>query len=189
MRFKKAIALFKYLPFFLKTFFEQLRINLKAKKLGYYTSIDDIPIYNWNQIEQGKFEFLFKDKQGKVPIFFTQIISDMFFQFEHINLDLIRKKHKAAYLLSLFVTKKDVKYLNQYRHLEAEIKKDESKKVKRQTLNQKVNYIEETFNQIASIDVKKISTSRFYSLYYQAIERNRKLRQDANNKKKRFHRG
>ena len=150
--------------FFIKTLFAQIDINKKAGKLGYYTSIEDIPIFNWDKIEGGKYEFLFKDKQGEIPEFFQNIISDMFFQFEKINMGMIEKRHKLAYLRNLYATTNRVDFLNKARHLESEIQIEENQPIKKSTLNEKVNYIESVFNSIGSIKVKEMSASRFYSL-------------------------
>ncbi len=160
-----------FFGYFIKILFTHVKINRTAEKLGYYTSIDDIPIYNWDKIEQGKFEYLFKTKRGVVPEYFTKIISNMFYQFEHVNMDIIEKKHKLAYLRNLYITTKRVDFLNKSRHLAAEIEKYENKVVKKQTLNEKINNIESIFNSIGSIDPKKMSTSRFYSLLHMAIKK------------------
>jgi hypothetical protein len=174
------------LRFFLKILFTHIKINRKAEKLGYYTSIDDIPIYNWDKIENGKFEYLFKDKKGEVPEYFKQVISDMFFQFDKINMTLIEKKHKLAYLRSLVLTSSNrnqqVRYLNMSNHLDAEIKELESKSIKKSTLNEKINYIETVFYSINSIDPKKTSASRFYSLFNLAIDRATKINSNGSNR-------
>ncbi len=167
---KDRVGLFGY---FLKILFTHIKINIKAEKLSYYTSIDDIPIYNWDKIENGEFKYLFKDKQGVVPEYFNKIISDMFYQFEHINMDMIEKKHTLAYLMNLYATTKRTDFLMKAKHLAAEINKEESIPVKKSTLNSKVNYIESSFKSIGSIDVKKMSVSRFYSLLNLAIKQNK----------------
>ena len=161
----------------------QLKIQLSENRLRYYTSIEYIPIYNWYQIELGKFEYLFKNKKGKVPAFFSQIIEDMFYQFEIVDMTAIAKRHKLAYLMSLFVTSGRIDFLNKARHLKAEIERDSQKIVKNSTLNERVNFIEASFNSIGSIDVKKMSASRFYSLYHMAIKKAEKL-ENANNKER-----
>lgn len=172
--------------YFFKVLIAELKAIVKAKRIGYYTSIDDIPIYNWNKIENGEYKYLFKSSAKrdflKVPEFFPSIISEMFYQFEKVNMTMIEKRHTLAYLRSLFVTTGRVDFLNKSRHLEAEIKRleKESSKVKKSTLNERINLIESTFHSIGNIDVKKMSASRFYSLLHLAI----KNIEDANNKKR-----
>lgn len=158
----------------MKVLITHVKVNMSAERLGYYDSIDDIPIYNWDKIENGDFKFLFKDKQGEVPVYFKDIISDMFFQFDKINMDMIERKHNLAYLYNLAITTQRTDFLMKARHLEAEIKKDESRTIKKSKLNTKANYIESAFNSIGSIDVKKMSASRFYSLLNLAINQNNK---------------
>jgi hypothetical protein len=162
------IGLFGY---FFSVLFKHIKINKKAKKLGYYTSIADIPMYNWDKIEQGEFKYLFKKGSGVIPEYFPSIIQDMFFQFEKINIDSIEKKHKLAYLKNLYVTTKRTDFLNKHNHLKAEIEKEEKREIKKTTLNEKVNYIESVFNSIGNIDVKKMSAGRFYSLLDLAIKK------------------
>jgi hypothetical protein len=162
--------------YFFRILFTELKILLKAKKIGYYTSIEDIPIFNWDKIENGKYKYLFKSSIKRdylqVPKFFSNIISEMFYQFEKVNMTMIEKRHKLAYLTNLYVTTKRVDFLNKSRHLKAEIDRleKEQSKQNRSTLNEKVNLIETTFSSIGSIDVKKMSASRFYSLLYLAIK-------------------
>lgn len=170
----------KNIIYFFRVLMINIIINYQAEILGYYNTIEEIPIYNWAKIEEGKYEYLFKGKKGKVPEFFPKIITDMFFQFETINMEMIEKKHRLAYLKNLYLTTKRVDYLMKYRHLEAQIKQQESKKQNKSTLNEKINFIETVFSSIGSIDVHQMSASRFYSLYNAAI----KKVENANNSKK-----
>lgn len=170
--------------YFFKGLFAELKAANKARKIGYYTSIEDIPIYSWDKIENGEYKFLFKSdiKRDflKIPEFFPKIIEEMFFQFEKVNMTLIEKRHKLSYLRNLFVSTGRVDFLNKSRHLQAEIEQLEKEhlKAKKTTLNEKVNLVETSFSSIGSIDVKKMSASRFYSLFHLAIKKI-----DANNKK------
>ena len=95
----------------------------------------------------------------------------MFFQFEKVNMTMIEKKLNLAYIRSLFVTTNDVKFLNQANFLAAEIEKHESQDIKKTTLNEKINFIETTFNSIGAIDKHKMDAGRFYSMFNLAIDK------------------
>lgn len=158
--------------FFLKVFFKELFLNLYAKMLGYYTSLEIIPIYNWSKLEEGKLQYLYKKRIGKVPEYFKLVFEQMFYEFEKLDTTMIDKRLRLAYLRSLFQTTKNMQYYNKANFLMAEIKKDIQVKPKSMTLNERVNYIESTFNSIGTIDIHKMSASRFYSLLNLAIEKN-----------------
>lgn len=157
--------------YFFKVFFKELFLNIYAKMLGYYTSVDKIPIYNWDKIENGHYEYLYKHKIGHVPEYFKKVISDMFFQFETVNSDLIQKRLDLAYLRSLYVTSKRIDFYNKARFLAAEIERMTEKEVKKSTLNEKINFVETTFNSIGSIDKHKVDAQRFYSMLNLAIKK------------------
>jgi hypothetical protein len=164
----EKIALFGY---FISVLFKHVKINKTAEKLGYYKSIDDIPIYNWDKIEQGYFEYLYIDKIGTIPEYFMNVIGDMFFSLEKVNMKMIEKKHRRAYLKNLHASTGRPDFLVDYKLLDAEIKKEESKEVQRTTLNEKINFVETAFNSIGSIDPKIMSAGRFYSLLDLALKK------------------
>ena len=169
------------MSFFFKILFNELWLNFYAKKIkGYYISVDLIPIYNWDKIENGEYEYLYKRKAKRYPEYFKHVISEMFFQFENVNTDMITKQHQLAYIKSLYVTTKNIKYYNKANFLASEINKELSHKIKKQSLNEKINFIETTFNSIGSIDKHKMDASRFNSILNKAIKKVEQLESQRN---------
>lgn len=157
--------------FFLKVFFGELLIMGYAEIFGYYKRLDEIPIFNWFEVLNGKYNYLYKKRIKKVPSIFGQVYMNIFYQMDRINADYFRKIHKLAYLRSLHATTDQVRYLNQANFLEAEIIKTAKNPDKGIGLNDMLNIIEETFNNIGMIDKYKMDAARFYSLYYRAEEK------------------
>lgn len=157
---------------FIREFIRELLLTIYSRILGYYTHIDDISIYNWYHVEQGDLTYLYKRiRIKKTPAIFKDILKDMFYQFDKIDPTYFRKIHKLAYLKSLYVTTMNVRYLNDANTLEHRISEDSPKRIIKQSLNEKVNFIESVTHSIGSIDVKKMSASRFYSLLDLAIKK------------------
>ena len=157
--------------YFLKVLFSEIGITIYSKIVGYHTSIDIISAYRWHKIEEGELKYLYKRGMiEKIPKIFNLIFRDMFYQFEKIDPLYFRKMHKLAYLRSMYVTTKNIRFLNDANTLSNSIEKKNTKKISH-TLNEKVNFIESTFNSIGSIDVHKISASRFYALLDMAIKK------------------
>lgn len=160
--------------YFFKIFFKELLLSLRARRIGYYTHIDFLPVYNWFQIMDGKFEFIYKkQKTIKYPEFFKNIPLQMLFQFEKLDTEYFEKQHKLAYVKALYVTTKRIDFLNKYRTLKKEFENDNKFKTEKVGLNYMLNVIEEGNKAIGQIDVHKMSTSRFFSLYYRTIEKNK----------------
>lgn len=160
---------------FIKTFLRELLITLFAKISGYYISIDDISAYNWHHVEQGELQYLYKRLIfKKVPSIFKDVVKEMFFQFEKIDPTYFRRIHKLAYLKSLYLTSKNIRYLNDANTLEYNILNDDPKKKVKHTLNEKINFMEAIFNSPGQINPKKLSASRFYSLLDLAIQKSNK---------------
>lgn len=155
-----------------------------AKKHGYHIHIDTLPIYNWFKCSEGDLSYLHKKKMDGYPRFFVRVLNEMVFQSEQRDNSIERDKAKARYLESLFLTTGDPKYSNMYRSLDAKIKKDKEQQThkNKSKLNDLVNVIEETFSDIGSIDVHKMTTSRFFSLYNRAVDKIKvKNKQHVNN--------
>ncbi len=167
--------------YFFKVLFSELLKIYHARILGYYKSVDKIPIYNWDKIEQGEYQYLFKKKIAKVPEYFKVIITEMFYQFEHVNMDMILKQLDYAYLKSLYVKTKNPDFLNKARSKESEIVKDLNHDIKKTPLNKQINFVETVFNSIGSIDKHKMDASRFKSLLNAAIEKQEKMLSHGNN--------
>ncbi len=161
----------------LKAGFKEFSLITYAKIAGYYKHIDYLPIYNWDKLSNGEFNYLYKFKIKPTPRFFKRWYVELFYQFEKIEMSGFEDMLKLAYLKSLYVTTKQAKYLNMARSLEKRIK--DKPKSKPQKLNDMVNFIEESGVIRYEINVHKMSTSRFYSLYYRAIKKTK----DSNIKK------
>ena len=149
----------------------EIKKQRQAKKYGYYTNINELPIFNWFQLDKGNFEYLHKNKKIKTyPIFFKRIYESMMYQFENLDNTNLRKIAELAYLKSLHQTTKEVRFLNLHNTKEAELKK-KIKIKKDYKINEIITFIEEVFENIGTIDVYKMSTARFFSLYNRAIKK------------------
>jgi len=69
----------------------------------YYTSIDNLPVYNWFKISKGEFKYLYKVNLSYIPNFFGHVIVNMVYQFDYLDLSLLRKKAEFQVLKSMAV--------------------------------------------------------------------------------------
>ena len=158
----------------IKIFTHEMALYFYARLFGYYKHLDVLPVYNWFKIMGGDYTYLYKRRIKKVPEIFKEFASELFWQMEKVEMGYFDDVLKLAYLKSLWVTEKKPQFLNQARALEYRINESNKKKSEPAKLNDMLNFIEETFHQEGQIDPKKISTSRFYSLYNRAIEKIKK---------------
>jgi hypothetical protein len=141
--------------------------------------IDSLPIYNWFEIKKtNDLKYLYVDYENKhsVPYFFYKIFSEMIFQFEKLDLTLFELMANEQIYKSKFLLEKKPIYnsLSKEAANKLAAKQKELESMKTQTLNEFLNYIERSLGiQVGSLDSKKISTSRAYSLFYDAIETNK----------------
>lgn len=152
-------------------------IEVVIKRLPiYYKHIDSLPVYNWFKISKGELQYLYKYNIKYIPNFFPELVLKMVFQFERLDLTLLRKKAEYQVLLSMAVRQQ-----NKSLKFNADIMKKEIDNIEMKlsqndvSLDGFLDYIELTFNNIGSLDPKKISTSRAFSLYHKAVERNKQL--------------
>lgn len=145
----------------------------------YYKSIDKLPVYNWFMIQNNDLKWLYKYRIFKyIPGFFLKVITDMVYQFETLDLTMIRKRAEYEILRSMAARQNNKNLEFNANLIEKEIEKLE-KKIKDDnglTLNGFLDYIEMTFESIGSLDPYKLSTSRAFSLYHKAIEKNKQLK-------------
>jgi len=147
----------------------------------YYTSINSLPLSRWFELKDNKFEALYKVNWFKhVPLFFYEISVNMLFEFEQLDCSLLRKRADMVVLNSIAARTNNKAVKFQADILKKEIENSQNKESKDITLNQFINYIEETFNSIGTINPDKMSTSRAFSLYNRAIEKNKS---NVNNRK------
>jgi hypothetical protein len=156
----------------IKIFIGEMALYIYARLFGYYKHLDVLPAYNWFKILEGDYSYLYKRRIKKVPEVFKSFAAELFWQMEKVEMGYFDDMLKLAYLKSLWMTEKRPQFLNQARSLQHRIVQSGSKESKPARLNDMLNYIEETFSQEGQIDPKKISTSRFYSLYNRAVEKN-----------------
>lgn len=162
--------------FAIRLFFRELFYLLYAKIFGYYKSIDYLPIYNWFKLIEGDYSYLYMRRIKNYPYSFADLYGEMFFQLEKVDITRFEKMHKVAYLRSLYATTKRIQYYNSANFLEAEIlaEKKKGKAQKGSSLNDMLNFIEQVLSMLGQIKVHDMSTSRFFSLYNLAVDKNRK---------------
>jgi len=112
-----------------------------------------------------------------VPAFFAEIILDMVFEIENIDLSTFKKRAEVAILQSIAArtNNKSIKFKADSLAKEIADKEKKDTNVKDISLNEFINYIELTFEQIGSINPDKMSAARGLSLYHKAVEKNKAL--------------
>lgn len=143
----------------------------------YYNDLNRIKLARWFDILEGKYIKLYKIRLTKrVPLFFYETILDMTFQNEHVDLTELQRQADLAILYSMAARTENKSILFQAdsmaKEIENKAKKQERKGMK---LNEFIDFIEITFEQIATIDPEKITAGRAFSLYHKAIEKNKRL--------------
>jgi len=143
----------------------------------YYNDLNRISLARWFDILEGKYIKLYKVRLTKrIPSFFYEVILDMTFQNEHVDLAELQKQADLAILYSMAARTENKSILFQAdsmaKEIENKAKKQERKGMK---LNEFIDFIEITFEQIATIDPEKITAGRAFSLYHKAIEKNKRL--------------
>lgn len=156
----------------LKRMAKEIFLITYAKMFGYYKNIDILPVYNWFKLMEGQYKYLYKKQIKQTPKFFVRLYSELFFQFDVVEMRSFDDILKLAYLFSLYETTENPKFLNQANSLKYQM--TNRKKTEPMKLNEMINRIEEQFDSIGKIDVHKMSTSRFFSLYYKAINKMKK---------------
>jgi hypothetical protein len=140
-------------------------------------------IHDWFELQKNDYSVLYKVKFTKyIPYFFPEIALNMMFEFDSMDLSLLRKRANLAVLNSIAARTGSKTTKFQADVLKKEIEKTLSKEKKDISLNEFINYIEMTFNNIGQLDVYKLSTSRAFSLYHKAIQRNKDLEKIYNKK-------
>ncbi len=136
-----------------------------------------MPIENWFKLQDGKFEALYKIRLFKrIPAFFREIEYDMNFQFERINLEKILKLRDIVMMESLAARNNDKVKKFHAESMKKELINDLKKndKGEKMTMNTMFNYIETTLNCFGTLH-GKMNTSRVFSLYNLASDRNKEL--------------
>lgn len=171
------MVIFRLIWTVIKKIFRLIIDNLIRILPIYYTNCNKISLYSWFKVLEKDLSFLYKVRIFKrIPYFFYNIAYNMLFQFDIIDLSLIKKKADLVVLKSKalrtgdksmeFVAAQNEKAFN-----------ESNKTVKGLTLNEFIDYIEITFESIGRIDPYKISASRGFSLFKRAKEHNKRLQE------------
>lgn len=140
----------------------------------YYTRLNRISLARWFDILDGKYIKLYKIRLTKrIPDFFYMVVMDMAFQTEHFDMKEIIERGELAVMYSNAARTGNKAMKHQAdstkKQIEERAKKGNDKGLK---LNDFIDYIEITFNQIGTIDPYKMNASRAFSLFYRAVEHN-----------------
>lgn len=140
----------------------------------YYKRLDKISLAKWFEIIEGKYIKLYKIRLTKrVPDFFFEVILDMSFQTENFDMTELQKRADLAVMYSIAARtgNSSMKYQadSMKKEIESKAKKTDNKVMK---INDFIDYIEISLNQIATINPEKISAARAFSLFKRSIERN-----------------
>jgi hypothetical protein len=144
----------------------------------YYKSIHHLPVYNWFMMQKGSLEWLYKFRYFKyIPKFFAEIAQNMIYEFDKLDVDILRKKAEIAVLRSQAARLNDKGIKFQADLLEKELNDELSKNKNSNslTIDGFIDYIELTFSNIGTLDPFKLTTARAFSLYQKAVERNEHL--------------
>jgi hypothetical protein len=130
-------------------------------------------------MQKGEMKYLYKsDKFKYVPDFFYKIAQNMLYEFDFLDLEILRKKAKVAILKSraIRLNDKSIKFDSDILQKEIDNEERKLKDLKGFTIDEFIDYIELTFNNIGTQDPFKLTTSRAFSLFQKAKERNENLK-------------
>jgi hypothetical protein len=117
----------------------------------------------------GELNFLWKANTDKKPLpIFKEVFEQMYFQFEKLDLSILRKKAKTIELEADVLTKKKPRhFLNKVTQLNSEIEFSINN-AKQLTLNEMIKAVKYALK--VDFDPKTTSTSLAFSYYYDAVE-------------------
>jgi len=169
---------------FIKGFRKGISIAKSAKKKNYYEHIDEVPVYNFFKIANGKYQYLYKDKKDYDSDYpkelFRIVFTNMYFQFRKLDNTYLRDKAKLEIYWSRWISGGEYRWKNEFNTLANKIETEVKKEL---NLDDFTDFIERTFNNsVGSLDVYKVSTSKAFNNYHRAVEINKT--RDANNKTK-----
>lgn len=146
-------------------------IIIKHLPFLYYSKITKLPLYNWFEVKKGNINYLFRfNIFNFIPTFFFTLVMDLFYQFDSLDLGLLRKKSDYMFLKSYAIRTKDKNLMFRADSLQKEIE-DIEKRGTDISLNEFIDFIELSFNCAGTIDPFKISTSRAFSLFNKAVKK------------------
>ena len=137
--------------------------------MEHYNRLDELPIYNYFRCLDGEYSYLFKkNTTKKAPEKFKEIFESMYFQFEKLELSVLRKRAKIIEIeADVLSGKKQKHFLNKVTQLQSEIAFSMNNG-KSLTLNDMLKTIRYTSK--VDFDPKTTSTSLAFSYYHDAIE-------------------
>jgi len=174
------MVIFKLIQAIVKAKIRALKDGIIRILPFYHRSLGHITLRKWFELKDGDYKALYKYVRfSYIPAFFYEIVLNMLYELDHVDMTMFRKKAELAILQSISARtgSKTVKF--QADVLANEIIQKESKEGESIKLNEFIDYIELTFNQIGMIDPDKMKASRGLSLYNKAVEQNKRLQKQA----------
>lgn len=147
-----------------------------------------MPVYNWFMCQQNDLKYMYRYRIfNHVPVFFLKTLTDMVYQFDKLDLTILRMRVEYEILRSLAARQQDKNLKFNADLLKKEIEKLEIKSEKdvNLTIDGFLDYIELTFDRPGTLDPFKLSTARAFSLYHKTVEKNeaaRKHHENINNR-------
>ena len=144
----------------------------------YYTSINyrPIPVAKWFKLMEGDYSALYRVKLfNRIPNFFYEIVADMYFQFDHLEMESLIAQRDLVLLKSIAARTNSTIIRFQANELENRLKKNKEKPKNDMKLNDFIDYIELTFESIGKLDPDTLGTGRAFSMYHKAVDKNKRL--------------
>jgi hypothetical protein len=163
----------------LKTFlriFREIRKNKNVYESDkYYKDLNEIPLLNWWRCSKGELTYLWKKRENWTPYFFKDVFNDMYFQFDYIELDEMRKRTQANYYENKYLATKNIKWKRKADAKIADADLLVRKNGKETKLNDLIRFVQKVLNLSYYPDATKMSAGYFFNLYNEArsiVEKN-----------------
>ena len=134
----------------------------------YYNDVNEIPLYNWWKCSKGELQYLWKKRVNQIPSFFKGVFESMYFQFDYIELDGLRKNTHALYYENKYLTTKNIKWKRKADTMRAEAELISKKQDKETKLNDLIRFVQDVLKISYYLDATKISAGYFFNLYAEA---------------------
>lgn len=157
---------------FIKTTYKAYRTIRRTTKVVdselYYKDLNEIPLFNWWKCSKGEYEYMWKEKQKWVPIFFPKVFNQMYYQLDYIDLDELRKLVKANLYDNRYLSTKNIKWKRKADTVRAEVELLMSNVTGGTKLNDMIKFVQRALNLSFYLDSTKISAGYFFNLYAEA---------------------
>ncbi len=161
-----------------KTYFKTIKEIKKVKKIAdsdlFYKDLNEIPLFNWWQCKNGKYEYLWKKHDSYVPQFFKKVFDDMYFQLDYVDTEEIRKEVQKNIYYSKYLTTQDIKWKRKADTESAKVKLIKSVPTKELKLNDLIKSVQKALDINYYLDARIISAGYFWNLYSDAINQSSK---------------